>query len=199
MPSQHAYPPISYRPPEHVRAWLTGFATRHDRPVRAIITEALEEYRARHDKEGTHGMQMLSTEVARDYLRRAFTYNFMQPDQPAWAPVSFPGITHSSDGTLSSSVKAQGTRHLIEVLRGHGCVIRFSNGADVVGALHHVLWDQWTKEEIGNGRFTGRLFDNYGGIYHGCTALDAARYSAERLAALTGGLYSYTVQQDSPQ
>jgi hypothetical protein len=49
-----------------------------------------------------------------------------------------------------------------------------------------VLWDQWTKEEIGNGRFTGRLFDDHGKIYHGCTADDAASYAVERIAALGG-------------
>jgi hypothetical protein len=65
-----------------------------------------------------------------------------------------------------------------------------------MAALHHVLWDRWTKDEIGNGRFTGRLFDDHGTIYHGCTADDAATYTAERLGVLGGELRSYTIQED---
>jgi len=71
--------------------------------------------------------------------------------------------------------------------------------ADVHAALHHVLWDKWTKEEIGNGRFTGRIFDDHGLIYRGCTAIDAANYTVQRLAVLGGELRSYTIQEDGPQ
>jgi hypothetical protein len=206
MPSRHAHPPISYRPPELLRNWLDGYAERHDRSVRGVITEALEEYKARREQEDTHGMRAMATETARDHLHRAFTYDFMQPEQPAWAPIWFPGIEYTGDGALTDNMKAKATEHLIEVLRQKGCVIRFSDEADASGALHHVLWDQWTKGEIGNGRFagrliddygwfTGRLFDEHGRIYHGCTAIEAANYTLERLAALGGVMCSYARQE----
>lgn len=56
------------------------------------------------------------------------------------------------------------------MLNDNGVLIEVSGEADVTAALRHVLWDQWTKEEMGNGRFTGRLFDDHGLIYRGCTA-----------------------------
>lgn len=62
-----------------------------------------------------------------------------------------------------------------------------------------MLWDKWTKDEIGNGRLTGCLFDDYGTIYRGCNADDAASYMVERLAALGGELGSYTIHEDGPQ
>jgi hypothetical protein len=43
MPSQHSHPPISIRPREQLWAWLITYARHHDRSVRSVITEALEE------------------------------------------------------------------------------------------------------------------------------------------------------------
>jgi hypothetical protein len=192
MPSRHRYPPISVRPPELLREWLVDYAQQHDRSVRGVITEALEEYRARHEPEATHGMQAMTTEVARGYLHRAFAYNFMQPNRTAQAPIHFPGIAYQPDGTLAEGMQDKGTQHLIAVLRDNGCNVRHSDGTGARDALHHVLWDKWTQEEIGAGRFIGRLFDDHGTIYLGCTAIDAASYTLERLASLDAGLYSHT-------
>ncbi len=47
MPDRHAQNPISIRPPKDDRAWLEAYARQAGRPVRAIIVEALAEYRAR--------------------------------------------------------------------------------------------------------------------------------------------------------
>lgn len=199
MPSSHRHPPISVRPPELLRNWLMEYASRTGRSVRSVITEALEEYRARREEEGLPGMRIMTTEVARDSLHRAFVWNFMRPDQTAQTPIYFPGLTYSADGTLTEDAKGMATQHLITVLHDNGCVIRADQGVDPARALHHVLWDKWTQDEIGTGRFIGRLFDDHGRIYLGCTATDAAAYTAERLASLGGRLYSYTVQEDGPQ
>ena len=71
-------------------------------------------------------------------------------------------------------MKAKATDHLIEALRDHSYVVEVDDDLDVKAVVHHVLWDKWTKDEIGNGRFTGCLFDDYGTIYRGCNADDAA-------------------------
>ena len=137
-------------------------------------------------------MQAMTAGVARGYLHRAFVYNFMQPNSTAQAPIDFPGIVYKPDGTLAAGMQEKGTQHLIAVLRDNGCAIRRSDGSDASDALHHVLWDRWTQEEIGTGRFIGHLFDDHGKIYLGCTAIDAATYTLERLTSLHTGLYSYT-------
>lgn len=199
MPSQHSHPPISIRPPEQLRTWLIAYARRHDLPVRAVVTEALEEYRARHNQEGNEKMRTVTTTHARDCLRRAFIYNFMRPNQTAQAPIYVPGIEYRRDGTLTDSMKVKATTHLIGVLRDSGYVIEVDEDADLTSVLHHVLWEKWTKDEIGNGRFTGCLFDDYGRIYLGCTADDAANYTVERLATLGGEVRSYTIQEDGSQ
>lgn len=211
MPSCHSHTPISFRPPEPLRDWLIDYAERENRPVRGLIIEALEEYRARREPEGANGMQMLPTEVAREYLRQAFTYSFMQPYQSAQAPIKFPGIAYSREGVLSDDMKIKGAQRLNDALRDQGCIIRFSDDTDVTTALYRALWEKWGKEQIGNGRFggrlldgyghwfTGRQFDDHGQIYPGDTALDAANHTLERLTALGGTLYSYTVQEDGPQ
>jgi hypothetical protein len=199
MPSQHIYPPISIRPPEQLRKWLIEFARHQDRPVRAIVTEALEEYRARHDQEGSDHMRTVTPTHARESLRRIFVWNFMQPDKPAMTPIRVPGLEYNRDGTLTNAMKTKATEHLIEALRDNGYVAEVDDDLDVKAVMHHVLWDKWTKDEIGNGRFTGCLFDDYGTIYRGCNADDAANYTVERLAALGGELRSYTLQEDGPQ
>jgi hypothetical protein len=49
------------------------------------------------------------------------------------------------------------------------------------------------------GSTGGCLFDDYGRIYLGSTADDAAKYTVGRLAVLGGELRSYTVQEDGIQ
>jgi hypothetical protein len=199
MPSQHAHPPLSIRPPEQLRIWLVDYARRHARPVRSIVTEALEEYRARHDQEGSENMRTVTTAHARESLRRAFIWDFMRSDMPAMTPIQLPGLEYDTHGILTDAMKAKATGHLIDVLRGNGYVIETGEDIDATAALHHALWDRWTKDEIGNGRFTGCLFDEHGTIYRGCTADDAASYTVERLAALGCELRSYTIQEDGIQ
>lgn len=101
-------------------------------------------------------MPTLTTELATDYLDRAFKYNLLQPDKLAWYPIDFPGLVYSADDTITDEMKAKGTQHLIHVLNDSGCVIKFDGETDLNGSLHHVLWDRWTKNEIGNGRCTGQ-------------------------------------------
>lgn len=184
---------MSFRPSGPLREWLIGYASRHRRSVRGVITEALEEFRTRHDHEGNTDMETLTTKVATDNLDRAFRYQFWPEGKPGWYPISFPGLEYTDDGLLTSAMKTRATQHLLDVLNQYGCVIRFSDGADVNTALRHVLWDQWRQAEIGNGRFIGRMFDDQGLIYHGCTADDAARYTLERVRAMGGNLYSITL------
>ncbi len=78
MPSQHGHPPISIRPPGHLRDWLFDYAERHERAVRAVVIDALEEYRARREQKDDDAMLTVTTSHARDYLQRAFTYYFMR-------------------------------------------------------------------------------------------------------------------------
>lgn|SRR5487761_1238999 len=197
MPSRHVHPPISFRPSEPLREWLTGYASRHGQSVRGVITEALEEFRVKHDREEGIDMEPLTTKIASEHLDRvlgdfdrAFRYKFMQPDKMAWHPISFPGLEYTYDGLLAPAMKANATQHLIDVLGQNGCVIRFRDGTDVNAGMHHVLWDQWTQAEIGNGRFIGRMFNDEGRIYQGCTADQAAKYALERIRAMGGEFYS---------
>jgi hypothetical protein len=54
MPDRHAQNPISIRPPRDDRAWLESYARQTGRPVRAVIVEALAEYRARRTAAQEH-------------------------------------------------------------------------------------------------------------------------------------------------
>ena len=123
-------------------------------------------------------------------LRRVFVYNFMRPDDFAWAPISFPGARYD-DGVLSDSMQAKATAHLIDAIRQQGYELVFDDPAtDPEAVMHHILWDKWTEDEIGEHQFIGRLFNNHGQIYHGCTAFDAATYTTQRLSASGGEIRS---------
>ena len=127
-------------------------------------------------------------------LRRVFVYSFMRPDDFAWAPIDFPGAWYDDDdGVLADGMQAKATAHLIDAIRQQGYEIVFDNPAtDPVAVLHHTLWDKWTEDEIGEHQFIGRLFNERGQIYRGCTAFDAANYTLQRLAALDGEIRSRT-------
>jgi hypothetical protein len=45
MPDRHKQKPISIRPSADLRAWLETYAERNQRPIRAVIIEALAAYR----------------------------------------------------------------------------------------------------------------------------------------------------------
>jgi len=45
MPSQHKYPPVSFRPPEADRRWLYEHAKQTGQPVNAVLAAALAAYR----------------------------------------------------------------------------------------------------------------------------------------------------------
>ncbi len=123
-------------------------------------------------------------------LRRVFVYNFMRPDDFAWAPISFPGAQYD-DGVLSDSMQAKATTHLIDAIRQQGYELVFDDPAtDPAAVMHHILWDKWTEDEIGEHQFIGRLFNNHGQIYDGCTAFDAATYTIQRLSASGGEIRS---------
>jgi len=130
-------------------------------------------------------------EHIQETLRRIFVYRFMRPDDFAWAPVDFPGVKYDQDGRLAEGMQAKAAAHLVDAIRGQGYELVFDDPAtDVPDAMQHVLWDKWTEDEIGEHEFIGRLFDDRGQIYRGCTAFDAASYTLQRLAALGGELRS---------
>jgi hypothetical protein len=52
-----------------------------------------------------------------------------------------------------------------------------------MAVVQHILWDKWTVDEIGGHQFIGRLFNERGQIYRGCTAFDAANYTLQRLVS----------------
>ena len=54
MSSQHKHNPIPFRPPSPEREWLLRYAADTGRPVNAILTEALSEYRSRHQLSSPH-------------------------------------------------------------------------------------------------------------------------------------------------
>jgi len=79
-------------------------------------------------------------------------------------------------------MRAKATAHLIEVIRQQGYKLVFDDPAtDPMAVVQHILWDKWTVDEIGGHQFIGRLFNERGQIYRGCTAFDAANYTLQRL------------------
>jgi hypothetical protein len=85
------------------------------------------------------------------------------------------------------------------VLENSGFVIRMHSDVEAETALHRALWDRWTQEQLGNGRFIGRLFDDHSRIYQGRNAGNAATDTLDRLAALGGELRSHKMEEDGPQ
>lgn len=137
------------------------------------------------------GRRTVPAEDARDALRRIFCYKFMRPDDFAWAPIEFPGVGYNEYGVLADGMQAKATAHLISAIRGQGYEFAFDDpAADPATVMNHILWDQWTRAEIGEHQFIGRLFNERGQIYFGCTAFDAATYTIDRLAAVGGELRS---------
>ena len=133
----------------------------------------------------------MPAEHVQETLRRVYVYQFMRPDDFAWAPIDFPGAEYDDDGLLAQGMQDRAAAHLVGAIRGQGYDIVFDDsGTDATKAMQHILWDKWSEDEIGEHQFIGRLFDDRGQIYHGCTAFDAARYTLQRLAALGGELRS---------
>jgi hypothetical protein len=52
MGDRHKHGPISFRPTEGDRAWLHDYAAETGRPVRAVLKEALAEYRLHRSVNG---------------------------------------------------------------------------------------------------------------------------------------------------
>ncbi|MEV0714009.1 hypothetical protein [Asanoa sp. NPDC050611] len=147
-----------------------------------------EEIRVWESRRPGQGRRALLAEHVEEVLRRTFVFRFMRPDDFAWAPIDFPGIAYE-DGRLADGMQAKAAEHLIGALREQGYEIVFQDPAtDVTQAVQRVLWDRWTPAEVGEREFIGQLFDEYGRIYRGCTAFDAASYTLRRLAALGGEL-----------
>lgn len=150
-----------------------------------------EEIRAWMGRRPGRGRKTVPTQHAQEALRRIFVYNFMRPDDFAWAPIDFPGVRYDDDGVLADGMEAKATAHLIDTIRQQGYDLAFDDPAtDPAKALHRVLWDKWTENDIGDHQFIGRLFNERGQIYHGCTAFDAATYTLQRLAAVGGEVCS---------
>jgi hypothetical protein len=150
-----------------------------------------EEMRVWASRRPGRGRRTAPSEDVQEAVRRIFVYKFMRPNDFVWAPIKFPGVRYDQDGRLASGMQAKGAAHLVDAIRGQGLEIAFEDPAtNVTYAIQHVLWDKWTEEEIGEHQFIGRLFDERGQIYHGCTAFGAAKYTLQRLAALGGELRS---------
>ncbi|GLZ78184.1 hypothetical protein Afil01_29910 [Actinorhabdospora filicis] len=146
--------------------------------------ERAAEIRAWESRRPGQGRRAMMADHVQETLRRTFIFRFMRPDDFSSAPIDFPGVVYEN-GRLAEGMQTKAAEHLIEALHDGGCEIVFQDaGADVVEAVRHVLWDQWTEDEVGGHEFLGELFDDHGRIYHGCTAFDAAAYTLQRLAAL---------------
>lgn len=149
-----------------------------------------EEIRVWESRRPGQGRRAMLAEHVEEMLRRTFVFRFLRPDDYASAPINFPGIEYE-DGQLAGGMRAKAAEHLINALRDQGYEIVFQDPAtDVTQAVQRVLWDRWTAAEVGEREFIGRLFDDHGRIYHGCTAFDAAAYTLLRLAALGGEIRS---------
>lgn len=150
-----------------------------------------QEIRVWASRRPGRGRRTAPAEHVQEALRRIFVFKFMRPDDFAWAPIKFPGVEYDQDGQLADGMQAKAAAHLIDAIRGQGLEIAFEDPAtNVTDAVQHVLWDKWTEGQIGEHQFIGRLFDERGQIYRGCTAFDAAKYTLQRLAALGGELRS---------
>lgn len=144
-----------------------------------------EEIRVWASRRPGRGRRAAPAEHVLDALRRIFVYRFMRPDDFAWAPIEFPGVEYDQDGRLFPGMQAKAAAHLVDVIGSQGLEIVFEDPVtDAADAIQRVLWDQWTEAEIGEHEFIGRLFDERGQIYRGCTAFDAAKYTLQRLAVL---------------
>ena len=109
---------------------------------------------------------------------------------PCWTAREFLGLP-GLDGLLVDGMQAKAAAHLVGAIRGLGYEIGFEGpGAGVTEAIRHIVWAKWSKDEIGEHQFIGRLFGELGRIYGGCTAFDASRYTLRRLAAVGGKLCS---------
>lgn len=150
-----------------------------------------EELRAWASRRPGRGRRAVPTEHVQEALRRVFVYKFMRPDDLAMAPIDFPGVEYDADGRLVGGMQPKAAAHLVDAIRGQGYEIAFEDPAtDVTEAMRRILWDKWSEDRIGEHQFIGRLFDDRGQIYRGCTAFEAARYTLQRLAALGGELRS---------
>lgn len=49
MPSQHKNPMLGWRPPAELSAWARAESERREVDLSVVLTEALSEYRAKHD------------------------------------------------------------------------------------------------------------------------------------------------------
>lgn len=197
MPSQHLGRPVSVRIPGSLHEWLSDHATQHKRSLGSVIVQAIDEYRLRNQSEQAGGeMSSVSMEQVKNHLRTLFAHKFMRLNDTAYAPINFPGVKYNDDGTLSHDMKAKGTSYLMGLLLDSGFSVEMADGSDPGKALHKALWDKWTVEEVGHGRFIGQLFDDKGRIYRGCLANDAARYTVERLMLQQGVVRSFFVRGD---
>ncbi len=149
-----------------------------------------EEIRVWESRRPGQGRRAMLAEHVEETVRRTFVFRFMRPDDFSSAPIDFPGIEYE-EGKLAEGMQAKAAEHLIGALRDQGCEIVFQDPAtDATRAMQRVLWERWSVAEVGENEFLGRLFDDHGRIYHGCTAFDAAFYTLRRLAALGGEIRS---------
>jgi hypothetical protein len=136
-----------------------------------------EEIGAWASRRPGRGQRTVPAEHVQEVQRRVFVY------------IDFPGVEYDDDGRLADGMQAKAAAHLADAMRGQGYEIFFNDPAtNVTEAMRRILWDRWPEDEIGEHEFTGRLFDDRGQIYRGCTAFDAARYTLQRLAVLGGEL-----------
>jgi len=182
--------------PKTVSAWRLRYAGFPEPDVKVGDTagwdpERAEEIRAWMSRRPGRGRKTVPTEHVREVLRRVFVYKFMRPDDFAWAPIDFPGVKYDTNGVLSDGMQAKAAAHLVDAIRQQGYELILDDpAADPEETMRRILWDKWTENQIGELQFIGRLFDERGRIYHGCTAFDAANYTIQRLAVLGGEVRS---------
>ena len=150
-----------------------------------------EEIRAWMGRRPGRGRKTSPAPHVQEALRRVFVYNFMRPDDFAWAPIDFPGVRYDDDGVFADGMQSKATAHLLGAIRQQGYELVFDDpAADPMAVMQRILWDKWTEDEVGEYQFIGRLFNERGQIYRGCTAFDAANYTLQRLAVLGGEIRS---------
>ena len=88
-----------------------------------------EEIRTWMSRRPGRGRKTPPAPHVQEALRRIFVYDFMRPDDFAWAPIDFPGIQYDDDGVLADGMQAKATAHLIDAIRQQGYELVFDDPA----------------------------------------------------------------------
>lgn len=90
----------------------------------------------------------MPAEYVEEVLRRIFVYQFMCPDDFAWAPIDILGVEYDEDGLPVDGMQFKAAAHLVDAVRGQGYEVLFEDpGTDVTETMRHILWDKWSEDE----------------------------------------------------